>query len=67
MGSTTDGEAIYFPAIAGGVTRFAVADRTHRTLALPVALLIDAIAVLDGVVYVAAQDGSTRARRMASS
>jgi len=56
--ATADGDAIYFPSVGGGVTRFAVADRSQTKLALPVSLLIDAIAVVDGAVYVAAQDWS---------
>jgi hypothetical protein len=57
-GAATDGVAIYFAGYGPGVTRVAVADGAESTLALPRSLGVNAVAVHDGFVYVAAFDGS---------
>jgi hypothetical protein len=55
-GAVTDGTAIYFNGYGGGITRVAVADGSESTLPLSNALGVNALAVHDGVVYVAAAD-----------
>jgi hypothetical protein len=55
-GAVTDGTAIYFSGYGGGIVRVVVADASQSTLSLPRSLEVNAIALHDGVVYVAATD-----------
>jgi hypothetical protein len=55
-GAVTDGTAIYFSGYGGGIMRFVAADASQSTLSLALSLEVNAIAVHDGVVYVAAID-----------
>jgi len=55
-GAVTDGTAIYFSGYGGGIVRVVVVDASQSTLSLARSLEVNAIAVHDGVVYVAATD-----------